>query len=129
MPRERTRPPPDIVRLEMNEPKRQRHLMDPSQPRKRASAEDVAKLERVQKWVLSALVVTTIVHLSVGLVIASAVVDDGRRDAQIGLNVLAAAFGVVGVASALAIHKRPLVSPWLALGVLPGVIGAFLVLR
>ena len=113
----------------MDEPKRQRHLMDPSQPRKRASAEDLARLERVQKWVLSALVVTTVFHLCAGLVIASAVIDDSRRDAQIGLNVLAAAFGVVGVAAALAIHKPALVSPWLALGLLPGVVGVFIVLR
>lgn len=113
----------------MNEPKRQRHLMDPSQPRKRVSPEDIARLERVQRWVLSALVMTTILHLSVGLVIASAVVDDSRRDAQIGLNVLASAFGVVAIVSAFAIHKRPLLSPWLLLGLLPGVVGAFLVLR
>jgi hypothetical protein len=128
MPREWARPPPDIVASDMNEPKRQRHLMDPSQPRKRATAEDIARLERVQRWVMSALVLTTILHLSAGLVIASAVVDDSRRDAQIGLNVLAAAFGVVGFAAAFAIHKRSLVSPWLLLGLLPGIVGVLIVL-
>lgn len=103
--------------------------MDPSRPRKRASAEDIARLERVQRWVLSALAMTTILHLSVGLVIAAVVIDDSRRDAQIGLNVLAAAFGVVSIMAAFAIHKRSLLSPWLVLGVVPGIVGIWLVLR
>jgi uncharacterized membrane protein len=103
--------------------------MDPANPRKRATPEDLARLARVQRWVMSVLLLTTIFHLSVGLVIASAYVDDTRLDAQIGLNVLASAFGVLSIVAAFAIHKRSLLSPWLLLGVLPGVVGVFLVLR
>ena len=55
-------------------------------------------LEPVQKWVLSILAATTIVHLAGGLVIAAMYVDDDRTDAQVGLNVLAGAFGVIAVA-------------------------------
>jgi hypothetical protein len=121
--------PPDIVTYDMEQPKRQRHLMDPSAPRKRASAEDLARLARVQRWVVSVLVMTTILHLSAGLVIGSAYIDDDRPDAIIVLNVLASAFGVLAIASAFAIHKRSLLSPWLLLGVLPGIVGVFLVLR
>jgi predicted RND superfamily exporter protein len=113
----------------MTEPKRQRHLMDPSAPRKRASAEDLARLARVQRWVVSVLVTTTILHLSAGLVIGSAFIDEDRPDAIIALNVLASAFGVIAIAAAFAIHQRSLLSPWLMLGVLPGVVGVFLVLR
>ena len=113
----------------MEQPKRQRHLMDPANPRKRATPEDLARLARVQRWVVSVLLMTTIIHLSVGLVIASAYVDSDRRDAQIGLNVLASAFGVLSIAAAFAIHKRSLISPWLALGVLPGIVGVILVTR
>ena len=75
------------------------------------------------------LLLTTIFHLSAGLVIAAMFIDDSHRDAQIGLIVLASAFGVLSIAAAFAIHKRPLLSPWLVLGLLPGVVGAFLVLR
>jgi hypothetical protein len=113
----------------MTEAKRQRHLMDPSVPRKRASAEDLARLARVQRWVVSVLVMTTILHLSAGLVIGSAYIDEDRPDAVIALNVLASAFGVLAIVAAFAIHKRSLLSPWLLLGILPGVVGVFLVLR
>ena len=111
----------------MTEAKRQRHLMDPSAPRKRASAEDLARLARVQRWVVSVLVMTTILHLSAGLVIGSAYIDEDRPDAIIVLNVLASAFGVLSIAAAFAIHKRSLVSPWLLLGILPGIIGLALI--
>jgi hypothetical protein len=112
----------------MSEPKRPRHLMDPAHPRKRASAEDLARLARVQQWVLSILVTTTLLHLSVGLVIGSAHIDEDRPDAVIALNVLAAAFGVMAVVCAFAIHRRPLLSPWLLLGLLPGIVGVVVVL-
>ncbi len=108
---------------------RRKHLMDPNQPRRSADPEAVARLERVQRRVLSALVFTTLIHLAVGLVIAAAAIDDDRLDAQIGLNVLAAAFGVLSVASLLAINRRPWLSPWLLAGVLPGVVGMWIVLR
>ncbi len=85
-------------------------------------------LEPVQKWVLSVLAATTIAHLAVGLVIAAMYVDDSRTDAQIGLNVVAAGFGVVAVVVFRAIHQKKMASPWLLLGVLPGIVGLFLVL-
>ena len=83
----------------------------------------------MQRWVVSVLVMTTILHLSAGLVIGSAYIDEDRPDAIIVLNVLASAFGVLAIAAAFAIHKRPLISPWLLLGILPGIIGLLLILR
>ena len=81
-------------------------------------------LTNVQRWVMSILVVTTILHFSVGLAVAAVVVDQARTDARVALNVLAALTGVMAVAAGRAIHRRAFVSPWLALGVLPGVVGA-----
>ncbi len=78
---------------------------------------------------MSALAVTTLAHLAGGLVISAIYVADDRLDAQIGLNVLAAAFGVCAVTLALAIHRKTLLSPWLLLGLLPGVLGLWLTLR
>ena len=84
-------------------------------------------LGRVQKWVLSTLAVTTIAHLAVGFVLAAVFVDESRLDSQIGLLVIAGAFGVIAILSALLIHQRRLVSPWLVLGLLPTVVGGYFV--
>ena len=111
--------------------KRPRHLMDPDNPRRETITRRDSgpmHLEPVQKWVLSALAFTTIMHLSAGLVIAAMYVDADRTDAQVGLNVIAAAFGVIAVATFRAIHGKTLASPWLLLGVVPGIVGLFLVL-
>ena len=109
--------------------RRAKHLMDPNAPRPVTKPEDLARLARVQKWVMSVLVVTTILHLAAGLGIAAQYVDDDAVSAGIGLSVLAGAFGIIAVASGLAIHKKPLVSPWLLLGLIPGIVSAYLVLR
>ena len=109
-------------------PRRAKHLIDPSAPRQRASAEDIARLERVQRTVMSVLVGTTIFHLSIGLVIAAVVIDDSQRVAQVGLCLLGGAFGVVAVAAAFAIHRRPPASPWLLVGLVPTVVGLLVVL-
>src|SRR4051794_164115 len=106
--------------------------MDPANPHRevrRAGDSGPMHLEPVQKWVLSALAFTTIIHLSAGLVIAAVYIDHDRPDARIGLNVIAAAFGVVAVAVFRAIHQKKLASPWLLLGVIPGIVGLVLVLR
>jgi PIN domain nuclease of toxin-antitoxin system len=102
--------------------------MEPGQPREPADPEALARLQRVQRTVMSVLVVTTVVHLAVGLAIAAAHVDADRRDAQVGLNLVASACMVLGIAAALAIHRRPVWSPWLLLGLLPGAVGLWWVL-
>ena len=85
-------------------------------------------LSRVQQWVLSTLAVTTILHLSAGLVLAAMFLDDRGRSSQIGLDVIAGIFGVLAVAAARAIHRRPILTPWLLVGVVPGVVGVWLTL-
>lgn len=109
-------------------PRRARHLIDPSAPRKVSTAEERARLAHVQRVVMSVLVGTTILHLSVGLVIAATFVDAAETVARVGLCVLGGLFGVVGVAATLAIHRRSLYSPWIALGSIPGLVGLVVVL-
>jgi hypothetical protein len=112
--------------------KRPRHLMDPENPRRevrQASDSGPMHLEPVQKWVLSALAFTTIIHLSIGLVIAAVAIDGGQPGARVGLNVIAAAFGVLSIAVFRAIHRKRFASPWLLLGLVPGIVGLVLVLR
>ncbi|WP_139982996.1 hypothetical protein [Nocardioides litoris] len=109
-------------------PRRAKHLIDPDRPRTAASPEDIARLERVQRTVLSVLVGTTIFHLSIGLVLASFFIDDSERVSQIGLSVLGGAFGVVAIAAAFAIHRRSMASPWLLAGFTPTVVGLYFLL-
>ncbi len=106
--------------------------MDPANPTRevvRESGSGPMHLEPVQKWVLSVLAATTIVHLAAGLVIAAMYVDSDRAGAQVGLNILAGAFGVIAVAVFRAIHQKSLLSPWLLLGAVPTVVGLWLTFR
>ena len=109
--------------------RRARHLIDPPAPPRRRDPQADARLARVQQWVMSALAVTTIVHLCAGLVIAALFLDEGETVARLGLCVISGAFGVLAVAIARAIHRRPPLSPWLVVGLLPAVVGIVLVLR
>lgn len=104
---------------------RRRHLIDPANPPRR-TAQSERSLSMVQKWVLSVLAVTTILHLAGGLVVSAIFLDASATDARIGLNVIAGFVGVGAVASGLVIHHKPVLSPWLLLGFAPTVIGLLL---
>jgi hypothetical protein len=104
------------------------HLLDMNAPRRVVAdpEKDARDLARVQKWVMSTLAVTTILHLVVGLVVAAVMLDDAPDSSKIGLNVIAGIFGAIAVATGLAIHGRRILSPWLLLGVVPTAIGLLL---
>lgn len=107
---------------------RRRHLMDPNAPRPTRDYESENKsLSTVQRWVMSTLLVTTILHLCVGLVVAALYLDDPRPGARVGLCLIAAVFGVIALAVAFMIHGRRPVTPWVLLGVLPGLVGLWLI--
>lgn len=100
--------------------------MDPANPQ-RMSVES-REITRVQQWVLSVLVATTILHLAVGLAVAGVYADGSRPGAGVGLNVLAAVCGVAAIVAARMIHRRTPLSWWLLLGLLPGAAGLWFVL-
>ena len=104
------------------------HLLDMHAPRQvvQDPAKDERDLVRVQKWVMSVLAVTTILHLSGGMVVAAVLLDDSPDTSRIGLNVIAGVFGAIAVATGLAIHGRRILSPWLLLGLVPTLIGLWL---
>jgi len=123
---------PDRPATSTSQPRRRdRHLIDFDAPRRPRDAASVAAAEKslgtVQKWVLSTLAATTILHLSAGIVLAAYFLD-GPDVEKLLLCAIAAGFGVIAVGVARAIHQARVVSPWLVLGVLPGVVGAVLVL-
>jgi len=103
--------------------------MDPNAPRKQTTPEDLERLQRVQRWVMSVLAAATILHLALGLVIAAVLVDPEYQSSRIGLCVVGGAFGVIAVAAAFAIHRRSILTPWLLAGLIPSVVGLVLVLR
>ena len=105
-------------------PRRARHLIDPDNPPRPTPP---ASVTRVQQWVMSALAVTTIMHLSVGLLIAALAIDDNLTS-SLGLAVISGVLGVLAVAAGRALHRLPLLSAWLGVGLVPGVIGVVLIL-
>jgi len=111
--------------------RRQRHLLDPEnlQHSHRSTQSSQESLTSVQRWVMSVLAVTTIMHLSAGLVVAAIFMDDSRLDARIGLNVIAAIIGVLAVGIGRLIHGRYVLSTWLLIGLTPGIAGLWLTLR
>jgi hypothetical protein len=110
--------------------KRRRHLMDPDSPRPvRDPQTEDRSLTKVQRWVMSTLAVTTILHLSAGLVLLAMTLPSPTTSAEIGLNVIAGGFGAIAVAAALGIHGRSILSGWLVLGLLPTAIGLLLTFR
>jgi hypothetical protein len=110
--------------------KRPRHLMDPDNLQRPVND---FQLTKVQRWVWAVTIVTVTWHMAAGVALASLVLEDGATTARIGLNIIAAAFGVLGFVAAFAIHKRNVFAwpntPWLLVGILPGVVGAFFALH
>lgn len=102
-------------------PRVRRHLIDPANPPRRSPR--AMGITQVQKWVMSVLAVTTILHLAAGLVIAAVFLDEARTDGRVGLNVIAGFIGVGAVAAFRGIHQKPILSPWLALGIVPALVG------
>ena len=111
----------------VTEPRR-RHLLDPNDLRgsHQRSIGDTKSLTNVQRWVMSVLLVTTLFHFSAGIAIAAVLYDENGVGGRIVLNVLAALTGVLAIAAGRAIHGERLLSTWLLLGLLPGIIGAVL---
>lgn len=106
-------------------PRVRRHLIDPANPR-RAPQKAAMSITSVQRWVMSVLAVTTILHLAGGLVIAAVFLDEAKVDGRVGLNVIAGLVGVGAVAAARGIHHKRILSPWLLLGLLVTALGLYL---
>lgn len=111
--------------------RRQRHLIDFDNPPPRPApgAKQGMSMNQVQRWVSSALAFVTLEHLAGGIVVAAVFTDDRFLAARVALNVLAAVTGIGAVVLARVIHSKPLVSSWLLVGLIPGLIGAWLCFR
>jgi hypothetical protein len=106
--------------------RKQRHLIDFDNPRPAPSkAASEKSLTQVQRWVASALAFVTVEHLAGGIAVTAIFTDERHVGARVGLNVMAAVTGILAVVLARAIHSKPPLSPWLLVGLLPGLVGAW----
>ena len=78
------------------------------------------EVERVQRWVMSALVLTVATLFATGTAILSGVVD--RAGARPGLLVISGVVGLMAMAGMRAINLKTVLTPWLLLGLLPAVV-------
>jgi hypothetical protein len=106
--------------------RRPRHLMDPDNLVRQVNDH---RLTQVQRWVVSVLAATTILHLAVGLVVGALFLDVDATVSRIGLCVIGGLFGVVAAGVGRLIHQKRIVSWWLAVGFVPGAVGIVLVLN
>jgi hypothetical protein len=82
------------------------------------------EVERVQRWVASALVLTVAALFATGMAILSGTVD--RAGAQPGLLVISGVVGLMAMAGMRAINLKSILTPWLLLGLLPAlVVGSY----
>jgi hypothetical protein len=77
------------------------------------------QVERVQRWVASALVLTVATLFATGMAILSGTVD--RAGAQPGLLMISGVVGLMAMAGVRAINLKRILTPWLLLGLLPAV--------
>jgi hypothetical protein len=105
-------------------PRPRKHLMPAGHPLRPAAT--AASTARVQRWVLSVLSLTILLHFAGGLVVAAVMIKPPVTSSRIGLLVIAAVVGVVAVGSASVIHRRGALTWWLALGAAPALVGAYL---
>jgi len=78
------------------------------------------EVERVQRWVASALVLTVATLFATGMAILSGIVD--RAGARPGLLIISGVVGLMAMAGMRAINVKRILTPWLLLGLLPAVV-------
>jgi hypothetical protein len=82
------------------------------------------QVERVQRWVASALVLTVATLFATGLAVLSGTVD--RAGARPGLLTLSCVTGLVAMLGVRVINQKRLLTPWLLLAFLPAlVVGSY----
>jgi hypothetical protein len=79
------------------------------------------QVERVQRWVISALLLTTATIFAGGLSVLAGSAD--RAGAEPGLLVIAGVVGLMAMAGVRIINQKRIASPWLLLGLLPSLVG------
>ena len=77
------------------------------------------QVERVQRWVASALVLTVCTLFATGMAVLSGTVD--RAGARPGLLVISCLVGLMAMTGVRLINQKSVLTPWLLLGLVPAV--------
>lgn len=77
------------------------------------------EVERVQRWVASALVLTVATLFATGMAILSGTVH--RPGSRPALLIISGVVGLMAMAGVRAINVKRILTPWLLLGLLPAV--------
>lgn len=79
------------------------------------------QVERVQKWIISALVLTTAAHFAGGLVVLALTVDNpGAFPVLITIATIVCVLAIVG---ARVVNQLSLLTPWLLVALTPLALG------
>jgi hypothetical protein len=81
------------------------------------------QVERVQRWVMSTLLLTVCALLATGMAILSGTVD--RAGARPGLLGLSGVVGLMAMAGVRAINLKRILTPWLLIGLMPAIVVGF----
>jgi len=101
--------------------------MDPNAPRPKRDPEAVKRLERVQRRVVSVLIMTTIAHLTAGMILAAVLdVGGGNTASKIGLCIIGSLFWNCGVAAVRALNRKKPLSLWHLTSLVPLAVGLWL---
>ena len=79
------------------------------------------EVERVQRWVMSALLLTVLFIFAGGMALLSGY--SAQPGARPALLVVSSVVGLLGVVGVRVIHAKPLATPWLLAGLLPALLG------
>jgi hypothetical protein len=111
-------------------PRRRRGLLDPADLRASHLRSQGSRdgLQQVQRWVLSILVVSTILHLAAGTAAIAVFKDDLSALGRVVLLLVSACIGLIAVVAGRLIHERRPVSTWVLLGLVPAALGTWLTL-
>ena len=85
---------------------------------------------RVQRWVASALTLTTAFVWASGMVLGALLtIDQSRKGAQIGILVMAAIVGVAAIIGVRVINQLSWRTPWLLAGLVPAAAGTIALMQ
>lgn len=82
------------------------------------------EVERVQRWVMSGVIATVCLVFATGIALLSA--SSVQAGARPGLLVMSVVVGIGGLVGVRLISQKPVLTPWLVLGLLPAALGWYL---
>ena len=74
-------------------------------------------VKQVQRWVITALIITTAIHFVGGLLLMADYL--GTADGFWVLTIVSTAVMTLSIAGSLLLHQKKVLSPWLVFGILP----------